>query len=911
MKSNLIEKESIKDNGFNEYRDVSLYIILSVVLFFLINDIDKYEVIIHCIYATFLISTGTIVLNTSRYRVETTQIFLGICAIIIGSVECIFVIRFLTYMTLPIMMPDTNIIVLLVTDITPIMVVYLTISHIKNNKTIKRSLLELLIFLGVIIASMIVFKYINLISGKTVPYFTVRAVTTLVMLAISYFVFRDIKTYKEVIVKEELMCFKRVVIVLLISTIPTLFYPLLGNLTIIDVVSQSIINISIYYIFRYMVYVSTQKTANTLEYTNKELKARNELLLDKNKKLIKYGNEIAKLRKEFEKKEDKLKMTLDLSSNGIVVYNLKKDIAFSNTVFEREFIENKYEYEIDDYIVNYDDLMNSYENVCKDMKEVINRAETVDNRTFEVKMSPLVVDGKLQGILGVFKDKTKKLESEAKIKEANEKYEKFLESVGDAIVVVYDDKVIYKNEACKYLFKEKVDEIDFLECYKKEIKEKKYRVGKDIIHAEFDYSSYKKGDKLTYIIAIRDVTERMMLKINLEDLKRSYQTFIDVLPDGICILDGDFNINYVNKSLIDLFEFESIYDMKRKRFDIFIDSSLKYEDIKKLILKSVATNTALNMIPHEIILSTGEHKEIEITILPFPIDENNAMIIIRDLEHKRKYEIVEAELNERFKADRIKTEFFANMSHELKTPLNVISSSNQLVDSFFRSGKIEGGESTIEGHIDLVKQSTYRLQRLINNIIDLTKMESGFYNLRSSYYNVVEVVEDLFMRIEKYTSKKGLSIVFDTQDEELYTYIDKLEFERVLLNILSNCIKFTDNGGTIDINIYEENGFIYVCVKDSGVGIPEDKLETIFEEFSQVDKTLSRSAEGSGIGLSIVKKLIELHEGDIEVISHENKGTKFTIKLPIKDYVDGNVSDDKRIYNLDERIKIEFSDIYY
>ncbi len=102
-----------------------------------------------------------------------------------------------------------------------------------------------------------------------------------------------------------------------------------------------------------------------------------------------------------------------------------------------------------------------------------------------------------------------------------------------------------------------------------------------------------------------------------------------------------------------------------------------------------------------------------------------------------------------------------------------------------------------------------------------------------------------------------------------------------------------------------------VSVKDTGVGIPNDKLEIIFEEFSQVDKTLSRNTEGSGIGLSIAKNLIELHGGDIKVLSKENEGTEFRLKVPIKPVIYDIVNEDKRIYNLEERIKIEFSDIYY
>lgn len=240
------------------------------------------------------------------------------------------------------------------------------------------------------------------------------------------------------------------------------------------------------------------------------------------------------------------------------------------------------------------------------------------------------------------------------------------------------------------------------------------------------------------------------------------------------------------------------------------------------------------------------------------------------------------------------------MSHELKTPLNVISSSNQLVDSFYRNEKIKDYNNNIKSHVDLVRQSSYRLQRLINNIIDLTKMESGFYTLKLAKYNIVSVIEDLFMNIEEYALRKDIKI-FDTDLEEINVYIDKVEIERIMLNLLSNCIKFTDNGGWIYVSIHYKIDKVIISVKDTGVGIPQDKLELIFEEFSQVDKTLSRNTEGSGIGLAIVKNLVSLHGGDIEVVSEVNKGTEFLISLPMKGFSSEHYTEDKRIYNIQEK----------
>ncbi|WP_242872414.1 sensor histidine kinase [Romboutsia lituseburensis] len=340
-----------------------------------------------------------------------------------------------------------------------------------------------------------------------------------------------------------------------------------------------------------------------------------------------------------------------------------------------------------------------------------------------------------------------------------------------------------------------------------------------------------------------------------------------------------------------------------------LDEESKFERKMKKVINE---NKYMLLLEHEIKSYSGENIQVEVNALPFSIDEHkNIMLIIKDLTHKKTSEMAEKELLDRLKTDKIKTEFFANMSHELKTPLNVISSSNQLVDSLYKNGKIEDYNDNMKSHIELVRQSAYRLQRLISNIIDLTKMESGFYNLKLANHNIVNVIEDLFSIVEQYASKKDISLVFDTDNEEININIDKVEIERIILNLLSSCIKFTNNGGSIFVNIYDGIDVVTISVKDNGVGIPKNKIDIIFEEFAQVDKTLSRNTEGSGIGLTIVKNLVELHQGDIKVNSKENIGTEFIITIPKTSLTKEDYKEDKRIYNIDEKVKIEFSDIYY
>ena len=162
-----------------------------------------------------------------------------------------------------------------------------------------------------------------------------------------------------------------------------------------------------------------------------------------------------------------------------------------------------------------------------------------------------------------------------------------------------------------------------------------------------------------------------------------------------------------------------------------------------------------------------------------------------------------------------------------------------------------------------------------------------------------------------YTKNNKINLIFDTNVEELITYCDPDKIERVMLNLLSNAIKYTDDNGDIYVSLNKVNEDVVVSVKDSGVGIPNDKLELIFDRFGQANDILSRRCEGSGIGLSIVKSIVEMHGGKIEVFSEIGKGSEFVFNIPIKILEEENVilTCDNKDYHV-EKCNIEFSDIY-
>jgi signal transduction histidine kinase len=263
--------------------------------------------------------------------------------------------------------------------------------------------------------------------------------------------------------------------------------------------------------------------------------------------------------------------------------------------------------------------------------------------------------------------------------------------------------------------------------------------------------------------------------------------------------------------------------------------------------------------------------------------------------------------------DKLKTEFFANISHELRTPLNVIFSALQLMELPYNDREDTMKKDVFLKYKDTVKQNIYRLIRLVNNLIDITKIDSGFFQVTIENHNIISVVEDITLSVAQYIENKSIELTFDTEVEEKIIACDPHALERIMLNLLSNSVKFTNPGGNIKVNIYDKEDRIIISVKDTGCGIQSDKLDVIFHRFRQADDLHTRNHEGSGIGLALVKELVEMHGGNISVKSEYGLGTKFIIEIPVKILECESEQEETPMYMPQshiEKINLEFSDIY-
>ncbi|RII33359.1 PAS domain S-box protein [Clostridium chromiireducens] len=424
------------------------------------------------------------------------------------------------------------------------------------------------------------------------------------------------------------------------------------------------------------------------------------------------------------------------------------------------------------------------------------------------------------------------------------------------------------------------------------------------------------------VVLEEEITERTKTEEALKESERQFRYSLEEAPLPIMLYTEDGNIKTINRTWVEITGY-TIKDMstisKWAEVSEIFKLDLADNNIKKLstskkrqndgeyIVKTRKSNIRFWNFYSAYIGELQDGHKLFMRVAIDITERKNIEELRRSVEDERKklYEIKEY--------DRIKTEFFSNISHELRTPINLIFSALQMHDLKLKKCSFPDESIDKYKYTKIMKQNCYRLLRLINNIIDITKIDSGYFDICEQNVDIISLIENIVISVADYVESKGLSLIFDTDVEEKVIACDLEKMERIILNLLSNAVKFTPNGGTILVNVQDIGENISICIKDTGRGIPKDKLNTIFERFIQVDKSLTRDHEGSGIGLSLVKSLVELQGGTILVKSHINEGTEFIIQIPCKlvDEVEEEFSFCDSIgKNYIEKINIEFSDIY-
>jgi PAS domain S-box-containing protein len=411
----------------------------------------------------------------------------------------------------------------------------------------------------------------------------------------------------------------------------------------------------------------------------------------------------------------------------------------------------------------------------------------------------------------------------------------------------------------------------------------------------------------------RNIEKELKQKIALQN------SIMYTMPTPLFIKDLEFNYVGINSAFSDLLGI-SEKDLIGKNvfhlFDTYIAETCNQMDID-LINKHEKQVKEISVLAND-----GNMKTIIISKVLIIDDEDKPSGIVGVMlditeqmeSEKLKTSIAEDKLiiDELKKDDKLKTEFFSNISHELRTPLNVIFSAVQLVEMHVNDSNYIINQNKIRKNIISIRQNCLRLQRLVNNLIDISKIDARAFDLRLQNLDIVYIVEEITLSVADFISNKGISLVFDTNAEEKIMAFDEEKIERIILNLLSNAIKYTPGGGMISVSIVDRGENVIIQIKDSGIGIPQDKLDLVFNRFYQISPMNTRHQEGSGIGLNLVKSLVEMHQGVISVDSVLGKGTNFSINLPRK--VIGNETAQQPIIfdkqSRIEKIQLEFSDIY-
>lgn len=339
---------------------------------------------------------------------------------------------------------------------------------------------------------------------------------------------------------------------------------------------------------------------------------------------------------------------------------------------------------------------------------------------------------------------------------------------------------------------------------------------------------------------------------DLNDKKNKLYSILNSMDDGVIFVDNDQNIILINPAAMDLFEIKG--DVKNRYILEVIRDNRIYE-----ILKNKEDS------PTELVINNNKYRIIQtkaISVSDFATqNEIGVLLVFHDVTKIKTLE-------------KMRSDFVANVSHELKTPLTSIK-------GFAETLKYVEDSATREKFLDIINVEAERLSRLINDILTLSELEHKDYSVNFQRVCLNDSIEEVYYIMQTIANEKNIKLEFNLANEKLYINGDRDKFKQMMINLIDNAIKYTPSGGTVEIKLNKDKDNAIIDIKDTGIGIPKQHLPRLFERFYRVDKARSRSMGGTGLGLAIVKHILMIFNGNIQVESEVNKGTKFTITLPL------------------------------
>lgn len=600
---------------------------------------------------------------------------------------------------------------------------------------------------------------------------------------------------------------------------------------------------------------------------------------------LSYAKSITKwINNNLEKKEIILDTILNESKKCIMIID-KDGYIVSD---ENNFIKIWKEYEgfkgkvninlfLKESIKNSDEFLHNLRKAREFEKEIKGELEGKDGRYFSIDYAPFIISNENVGAICSVIDITYDKKSKLKIKENDAKYKKIVDNIPYSVLITDENNILYNNEKYENINfnKYNIKNIILESCINGEI----CYIGENCEQTclNIDRISFKDGESIKNVVAIRDITKYKKLSQELEYSKKKYESLVNIIPEGICILDlPKKKMTYSNKAIENMLSSVGMKEIKNSINDNIIIPSENDNDVVQFERKAIKNKF-------------GEDVYLECGAMVIDVNEKLKMIgITRDVTDQVKAELMEKEIEEKKKENKIKNEFFINMSHELKTPLNVITSSNQLLEVMHKDYIEKNPESEISKAVGVVKKHSYMLIGLIDNIINLSKIESDFYESKRDYYNIVSIVEDVCSEFDKYVKVNNVNILFDTDEEEKVVKIDPYDIEKVILTLLSMIIRYLHNDSVVYVDLNVLDNKITINISSKG-------------QFNYQIYINDQERKSLDMGIEVAKSIAKLYNGYIDI--------KIGLNNDIDIKVDFKLGEESETYK--KRIKNKGDDFIY